>query len=114
MKKLWLSLLASLVMTTTAVAGSGHISGNTAQLVVPVKIVDIEVIYRTSRVKRYSDCREVKNITLCDTIKYAVINNSIDHYRVTYDLGGKTFSIKEKTRPIGTESRMKIVVTPYR
>jgi hypothetical protein len=114
MRKLILSLLATSMMTATAFAEAKFMSGNSAQLLIRAKIVDIEVIYRTSRVKKYSDCREVNKTTLCDTIEYVTINKSIDYYYVTYNLGGSTFSIKEKKRPIGTEARMSVVVTPYR
>ena len=51
--------------------------------------------------------------TLCDTIEWKTINDSIDHYRVTYELHGKTFTMKHKSRPIGTEKRMTVSVTPY-
>ena len=112
MKKLCLGFLA-LTIATAVLAG-----GNTAQYVTYAKIVDIEKVYRTSKVKRYSDCREVTNdsvtSTLCDNIEWKTINQAIDHYRVTYELYGKTFSIKEKTRPIGTERRMRVTATPYR
>ena len=111
MKNLYLGFLA-LTMASTVFAG-----GNTAQYLAYAKIVDIEEVYRTNKVKRYSDCREVTNdsviSTLCDNIEWKTINKSIDHYRVTYDLYGKTFSIKEKIRPIGTERRMRITASPY-
>ena len=112
MKKLYLGFLA-MTMATTVFAASGSRAG----FVTYAKIVDIEEIWRTAKVKRYSDCREVTNdsviSTLCDNIEWKTINKSIDHYRVTYDLYGKTFSIKEKIRPIGTERRMRITASPY-
>jgi hypothetical protein len=112
MKKLYLSFIA-LTMASAIFAGNKQ-----AQYLAVAQIVDIEEIYRTNKVKRYSDCREVANesvtTTLCDNIEWKTINKSIDHYRVTYNLYGKTFSIKEKTRPIGTERRMRIIASPYR
>ena len=113
MKKLCLGFLA-MTMATTVFAGSG----STASYVTYAKIVDIEEVWRTARVKRYSDCRDVINdsvtSTLCDTIEWKTINVAVDYYRVTYNLYGKTFSIKEKTRPIGTERRMRVTASPYR
>ncbi len=109
MRKLCLSFLAQVIMGSTVLAG-----GTTAQYLAVAKIVDIEEVYRTVKVKRYSDCRDVGSTTLCDNIEWKTINDSIDHYRVTYNLYGKTFSIKEKTRPIGTERRMRVTASPYR
>ena len=116
MKKLCLGFLA-LTMASTIFAG-----GKTAQYLAVAQIVDIEEVYRTNKVKKYSNCRDIldkKNgltgrKTLCDDIEWKTINTTIDHYRVTYNLYGKTFSIKEKTRPIGTERRMRITASPYR
>ena len=102
-----------MIMATTVFAASGSRAG----FVTYAKIVDIEEIWRTAKVKRYSDCRDVINdsvtSTLCDTIEWKTINDSVDHYRVTYELHGKTFTMKHKKRPIGTEKRMTISVTPY-
>ena len=115
MKKLCLGFLA-MTMASTVFAG-----GNTAQYLAYAKIVDIEEVYRTNKIKRYSNCREILDEkdgltgrkTLCDDIEWKTINVSVDYYRVTYDLYGKTFSIKEKIRPIGTERRMRITASPY-
>ena len=108
MKKLYLGFLA-LTMASTVLAGAG----NTAQYTAYAKIVDIEEVWRTAKVKRYSDCRDVNGNTLCETIEWETINKSIDFYRVSYDLYGKIISFKLKSRPIGTKKRMTVWVTPY-
>ena len=111
MKKLCLGFLA-LTLTSTVFAGK-----NTASFITYAKIVDIEDVWRTTKVKRYSDCRDItmdgKTSTLCDTMEWQTINDSIDFYRVTYELHGKTFTMKHKTRPTGIFQRMSISVKPY-
>jgi len=117
MRKLCLSFLAQVIMGSTILAGSG----TTVAYVTYAKIIDIEEVWRTNRVKQYSNCRDIldkKNgltgrKTLCDDIEWKTINESIDFYRVTYDLYGKTFQMKHKSRPIGTEKRMSITVKSY-
>ena len=108
MKKLYLGFLA-MTMATTVFAASGSRAG----FVTYAKIVDIEEIWRTAKVKRYSDCRDVDGNTFCKTIEWETINKSIDFYRVSYDLYGKIISFKLKSRPIGTKKRMTVWVTPY-
>ena len=108
MKKLCLGFLAMTMATTVFAA-----TGDRAAFVTYAKIVDIEEVWRTARVKRYSDCRDVDGNTLCETIEWETINKSIDFYRVSYDLYGKIFSLNLKSRPIGTKKRMTVWVTPY-
>tara|TARA_B100001245_G_C22675677_1_gene330492 strand:- start:109 stop:465 length:357 start_codon:yes stop_codon:yes gene_type:complete len=116
MKKLCLGFLA-MTMATTVFAGAG----NSTQYTAWAKIVDIEEVWRTAKVKRYSDCRDILDKkdgltgrkTLCETIEWETINKTIDHYRVSYDLYGKIFTLHLKSRPIGTKKRMTVWVTPY-
>ena len=178
MKKLYIGLLAivaSITISTTVLASNTYaVSGDTAQYVSYAKIIGVEEVYRTAKVKRYSDCHEVTShvqhqgdgnllnealsgiiggligsqigggsgktaatiagiviggsiankhegthttavtSTVCDTVHYDIVNQSISHYDVTYDLHGTTFVIREMSRPIGTEKRMTVSVTPYR
>ena len=107
MKKLCLSFIA-MTMATTVFAWMPS-----ASFVTYAKIVDIEEIWRTAKVKKYSDCRDVGSTTLCDIVEYITINKSIDYYLVTYDLYGKTFTLKLKRRPVGTKKQMSVFVIPY-
>ena len=83
---------------------------------------DIEEVYKTSKLKRYSNCKTILHEkdgltgkkTFCDDIEWKTINTGVEHYRVTYELYGKTFSILEKHRPVGRNKRMKVTVTPLR
>jgi hypothetical protein len=104
MKKLCLGFLA-MTITTTVFA--------TASFVTEAKIVDIEEVWRTAKIKKYTDCRDVGSTTLCDTIEWITINKSIDFYRVTYDLYGKNFILKHKKRPVGITRDFTVSVYPY-
>ena len=111
MRKLCLSFLAQVIMGSTVLAG-----GNTVQYLAVAQIVDIKEVYRTNKVKRYSDCRDVGSTTLCDTIEWVTINDTIDFYRVTLNLGGKNgknFVIRQKTRPTGDKRKVSVKVTTY-
>ena len=91
-------------------------TGTTAGFVTYAKIVDIEEVWRTIKVKRYTDCRDVGSTTLCDTIEWVTINDTIDFYRVTLNLGGKNgknFVIRQKTRPTGDKRKVSVKVTTY-
>lgn len=107
MKKLCLGFLA-MTMATTLFAGKNKI-----HYVTYANIIDIEEVWRTAKVKKYTDCRDVGSTTLCDTVTWHTINESIDFYRVTYDLYGKTFTLKHKIRPIGLKKKMSVSVTSY-
>ena len=107
MKKLCLSFLA-VTMASTIFAFD-----DTAGFVTYAKIVDIEEVWRTAKVKRYSDCRDVGSTTLCDTIEWVTINDTIDFYRVTLNLGDKNFVIRQKTKPIGDKRKVSVKVTTY-
>ena len=110
--------ISMMLMVSTATAGGK----NTAIYVTTAKIVDIEDVYKTSKLKRYSNCKTILHEkdgltgkkTFCDDIEWKTINTGVEHYRVTYELYGKTFSILEKHRPVGRNKRMKVTVTPYR
>jgi hypothetical protein len=108
MKKLCLGFLAMTISTTVFA---------TATFITEAKIVDIEEVWRTAKIKKYSDCRDVisgtKTSTLCDTIEWITINKSIDFYRVTYDLFGKNFILKHKKRPVGITRDFTVSVYPY-
>ena len=112
MKKLCLSFLA-MTMATTVLAG--------ATFVTYAEIVDIEEVWRTAKAKKYSDCRDILDKkdgltgrkTLCDTVEYVTINKSIDYYRVTYNLYGKTFVMRLKKRPVGIKKQVSVSVYPY-
>jgi hypothetical protein len=108
MKKLCLGFLAMTMATTVFAA-----TGDRAAFVTYAKIVDIEEVWRTAKIKRYSDCRDVGSTTLCDTIETVTINESIDFYRVTLNLGGKNFVIRQKTRPTGTKRKISVSITLY-
>tara|TARA_B100001179_G_scaffold74277_1_gene52094 strand:+ start:2133 stop:2474 length:342 start_codon:yes stop_codon:yes gene_type:complete len=111
MKKLCLSFLAMTMASTIYAA-----TGTTAGFVTYAKIVDIEEVWRTIKVKRYTDCRDVGSTTLCDTIEWVTINDTIDFYRVTLNLGGKNgknFVIRQKTRPTGDKRKVSVKVTTY-
>jgi len=111
MKKLCLSFLAMTMASTIYAA-----TGTTAGFVTYAKIVDIEEVWRTIKVKRYTDCRDVGSTTLCDTIEWVTINDTIDFYRVTLNLGGKNgknFVIRQKTRPTGNKRKVSVKVTTY-
>lgn len=107
----------AMLMVSTAMANAK----NTAIYVTTAKIVDIEEVYKTSKVKRYSNCKDILvdqdglkgRKTFCDDIEWKTINTGVEHYRVTYELYGKTFSILQKHRPVGRNRRMKVTVTPY-
>ena len=88
-------------------------TGTTAGFVTYAKIVDIEEVWRTIKVKRYTDCRDVGSTTLCDTIEWVTINDTIDFYRVTLNLGDKNFVIRQKTKPIGDKRKVSVKVTTY-
>ena len=88
-------------------------TGTTAGFVTYAKIVDIEEVWRTIKVKRYTDCRDVGSTTLCDTIEWVTINDVIDFYRVTLNLAGKNFVIRQKTRPTGTKRKVSVTVKTY-
>ena len=107
MKKLCLSFLA-VTMASTIFAFD-----DTAGFVTYAKIVDIEEVWRTAKVKRYSDCRDVGSTTLCDTIEWITINDTIDFYKVTLNLGGKDFVIRQRSRPTGTQRKVSVKVTTY-
>ena len=109
MRYLVMALLACSI-STTAIAGGK----NTAIYVTTAKIADIEEVYKTSKIKRYSNCKDVDTKTFCDNIEWKTINTGVDYYRVTYVLYGSKFTIIEKSRPVGIEKRMKVTVTPYR
>tara|TARA_B100000586_G_scaffold108502_1_gene77871 strand:+ start:130 stop:504 length:375 start_codon:yes stop_codon:yes gene_type:complete len=122
MKKLCLSFLAMTMATTVfAVKVPKYDSNNTVGLHAEAKIVDIEEVWRTARVKKYSDCRDILDKkdgltgrkTLCDNIELITINKSIDYYRVTFDLYGETFILKLKKRPVGTTMTMIVSLYPY-
>ena len=116
MKKLCLGFLA-LTLSTTVLAASG----TKAAFVTYADIVDIEEVWRTVKVKRYTDCRDILDKkdgltgrkTLCDTVEYVTINKSIDYYRVTYNLYGKTFVMRLKKRPVGIKKQVSVSVYPY-
>ena len=116
MRKLCLSFLAQVIMGSTILAG-----GNTAQYLAVAQIVDIKEVYRTNKVKRYSNCRDILDKkdgltgrkTLCDTVEWVTINDVIDFYRVTLNLAGKNFVIRQKTRPTGTKRKVSVSVTTY-
>ena len=118
MRKLCLSFLA-MTMATTVFAGKvpKYDSNNAVGIHAKAKIVDIEEIWRTAKVKKYSDCRDITNdsvtSTLCDTIELITINKSIDYYRVTFDLYGETFTLKLKKRPVSTTMTMVVSLYPY-
>ena len=115
MKKLCLGFLAMTMATTVFAA-----TGDRAAFVTYAKIVDIEEVWRTARVKKYSDCRDILDKkdgltgrkTLCDNIELITINKSIDYYRVTFDLYGETFTLKLKKRPVGTTMTMIVSLYP--
>ena len=113
MKYLVMALMACSISTTAIASGK-----NTAIYVTTAKIADIEEVYKTSKVKRYSNCKDVQidsvTKTFCDNIEWKTINTGVDYYRVTYKLYGSQFTIIEKSRPVGIEKRMKVTVTPYR
>ena len=116
MNKLCKGLLMILALS---IGGTAIASGkNTAIYVTTAKIVDIEEVYKTSKVKRYSNCKDVQidsvTKTFCDNIEWITINTDVESYRVTYKLYGSEFTILEKSRPVGIEKRMKVIVTPYR
>ena len=112
MKKLCLSFLAMTIATTVLAE---------VTFVTYAKIVDIEEIWRTARVKKYSDCRDILDKkdgltgrkTLCDTVEWVTINKVIDYYRVTYNLYGETFVLQLKKRPVGIKKQMTVYVIPY-
>ena len=112
MKKLCLSFLAMTIATTVLAS---------ATFVTYAKIVDIEEVWRTAKAKKYSDCRDILDKkdgltgrkTLCDTVEYVTINKSIDYYRVTYNLYGKTFVMKLNKRPVGIKKQVTIHVQLY-
>ena len=108
MKKLCLSFLAMTMASTIYAA-----TGTTAGFVTYAKIVDIEEVWRTIKVKRYTDCRDVGSTTLCDTIEWITINDTIDFYKVTLNLGGKDFVIRQRSRPTGTQRKVSVKVTTY-
>ena len=116
MKKLCLGFLA-LTLSTTVLAASG----TKAAFVTYADIVDIEEVWRTVKVKRYTDCRDILDKkdgltgrkTLCDTVEWVTINDVIDFYRVTLNLGGKNFVIRQKTRPTGTKRKVSVTVKTY-
>jgi hypothetical protein len=108
MKKLCLSFLAMTMASTIYAA-----TGTTAGFVTYAKIVDIEEVWRTAKIKRYTDCRDVGSTTLCDTIEWVTINDTIDFYRVTLNLGGKNFVIRQKTKPTGDKRKVSVKVTTY-
>ena len=116
MKKLCLGFLA-MTMATTVLAASGDRAG----FVTYADIVDIEEVWRTARIKRYTDCRDILDKkdgltgrkTLCDTVEWVTINDVIDFYRVTLNLAGKNFVIRQKTRPTGTKRKVSVSVTTY-
>jgi hypothetical protein len=108
MKKLCLSFLA-MTMASTIYAASGDRAG----FVTYADIVDIEEVWHTAKIKRYSDCRDVDSITLCDTIEWITVNDTIDFYRVTLNLAGKNFVIRQKTRPTGLKRKVSVTVTTY-
>ena len=116
MKKLCLSFLA-MTMASTIYA----VTGTTAGFVTYAKIVDIEEVWRTVKVKRYTDCRDILDKkdgltgrkTLCDTVEWVTINDVIDFYRVTLNLAGKNFVIRQKTRPTGLKRKVSVTVTTY-
>jgi hypothetical protein len=108
MKKLCLGFLA-LTMASTVFAASGSRAG----FVTYADIVNIEEVWHTAKIKRYTDCRDVGSTTLCDTIEWITVNDTIDFYRVTYDLYGKLFKLKHKKRPVSLRKKMSISVTTY-
>jgi hypothetical protein len=116
MKKLCLSFLAMTMATTVFAA-----TGDRAKFVTYADIVDIEEVWRTAKVKRYTDCRDILDKkdgltgrkTLCDTVEWVTINDVIDFYRVTLNLAGKNFVIRQKTRPTGTKRKVSVSVTTY-
>ena len=116
MRKLCLSFLAMTMATTVFAA-----TGDSAQFVTYADIVDIEEVWRTNKVKRYTDCRDILDKkdgltgrkTLCDTVEWVTINDVIDFYRVTLNLGGKNFVIRQKTRPTGTKRKVSVTVKTY-
>ena len=55
MKKILLGILAT-TMASTVLAGSAHVSGSKAHYVTYANVVDIEPVYRPTKVKRYGDC----------------------------------------------------------
>ena len=111
----------TMATTVFAVKVPKYDSNNTVGLHAEAKIVDIEEVWRTARVKKYSDCRDILDKkdgltgrkTLCDNIELITINKSIDYYRVTFDLYGETFILKLKKRPVGTTMTMIVSLYPY-
>ena len=104
MKKILLGILAT-TMASTVLAGSAHVSGSKAHYVTYANVVDIEPVYRTTKVKRYGDC---------DKVEWVSKNEHVKWYRVTYELHGETFTLREMHRPLGNKTRMTVSVTPYR
>ncbi len=117
MKKILLGILAT-TMASTVLAGSAHVSGSKAHYVTYANVVDIEPVYRTTKVKRYGDCREIHTNggleTICDKVEWVSKNEHVKWYRVTYELHGETFTLREMHRPLGNKTRMTVSVTPYR
>ena len=110
MNKSMIAFGISMMLTVnTAIAASG----DSAKFVTYAKIVDIEEVWRTAKIKRYTDCRDVGSTTLCDTIEWVTINESVDFYRVTLNLGGKDFVIRQKNKPTGDKRKVSVKVTTY-
>ena len=49
-----------------------------------------------------------------DKVEWVSKNEHVKWYRVTYELHGETFTLREMHRPLGNKTRMTVSVTPYR
>tara|TARA_B110000014_G_C19604301_1_gene320147 strand:- start:128 stop:457 length:330 start_codon:yes stop_codon:yes gene_type:complete len=106
-----------MTMATTVFAATG----DSAKFVTYADIVDIEEVWRTVKVKRYTDCRDILDKkdgltgrkTLCDTVEWVTINDVIDYYRVTLNLAGKNFVMRQKTKPTGNKRKVSLTVKLY-
>ena len=84
--------------------GSGNTAATIAGIIIGGSIANSNEGTHTTQVTR----------TICNNAVYDTVRHGISHYNVTYEYGGKQFTIRELNRPHGTTKRMTIQITPYR
>ena len=84
--------------------GSGKTAATIAGIIIGGTIANSNEGTHTTQVTR----------TICNGATYDTVRHGISHYNVTYEYGGKQFTIRELNRPNGTTKRMTIQITPYR
>ena len=84
--------------------GSGKTAATIAGIIIGGSIANKNEGTHTTQVTR----------TICDNVVYDTVRHGISHYNVTYEYGGKQFTLREINRPHGQTKRMTIQITPYR